>query len=718
MLNFQKKPVKKCEIEPLCEKFNINQILASIFVRRGITSSADLMYFLEEDLRFQHSSFCFSDIEDAVERIIQAKEDNEKILIFGDSDVDGITSTAILYDYLVKFGCDVQWRLPLADDAYGLSMAAVDDFAAQQGSLIITVDCGISNVEETKHAMEMGIDVIITDHHNPQKELPPALIILNPKIIEQCYPFADISGAAVSYKLVSALRFSQSDFYNAEICLFDIYEDSQNGCYNVDCLKVRNLVKIKELHEKIIPGRTSIYDLKLPYFLQGQVIFVWDEQKVQSILRDIFGKGIEFSLQDLKKEISKISPSLGNKTIKELENLSTLAKYCENDEKNHVNTLYNLYVTYCKKMIAKKNPQQEEDERKDLQLVALAALADIMPMKNENRIFVKNGINSMKKDRPRPGLAELFNRLKINIDEINSTTLSWQIIPALNAAGRLGKSNLSLQLLISQDPKEREQLANTIYDLNEERKNLVTQAIIKIHDSAEQNLHENKNKLCICADECINKGVTGIVANKLMQDFNAPAIAISYCDDMCVGSIRTCRGFIATDFLEKFGNFFLNHGGHDFAAGFSFYKTQLPAFLEKTKSFTEEIYLTDENNKLVNIDAEVPVSFLTPELFNLLDIFEPFGNENAELLFFTAKIKLCDAQLVGKKDPMHLKLSFDTGKFKIVAMFWGQGERLGKDIVIGNTYDILYNMGKNTFNGFTTNQIIIKDLQMANQENL
>ena len=183
MLNFQKKPVKKCEIEPLCEKFNINQILASIFVRRGITSSADLMYFLEEDLRFQHSSFCFSDIEDAVERIIQAKEDNEKILIFGDSDVDGITSTAILYDYLVKFGCDVQWRLPLADDAYGLSMAAVDDFAAQQGSLIITVDCGISNVEETKHAMEMGIDVIITDHHNPQKELPPALIILNPKII-------------------------------------------------------------------------------------------------------------------------------------------------------------------------------------------------------------------------------------------------------------------------------------------------------------------------------------------------------------------------------------------------------------------------------------------------------------------------------------------------------------------------------------------------------
>ena len=129
MINFQKKPVKLNEIEPLCSRFNISQILASVFVRRGITSSSDLLFFLEDNLRFQHSPFCFCDIEDAVERIIQAKEEGEKILIFGDSDVDGITSTAILYDFLVNFGCDVKWRLPVCDDAYGLSMTAVDDFA-------------------------------------------------------------------------------------------------------------------------------------------------------------------------------------------------------------------------------------------------------------------------------------------------------------------------------------------------------------------------------------------------------------------------------------------------------------------------------------------------------------------------------------------------------------------------------------------------------------
>lgn len=718
MINFQKKPVKLNEIQPLCSRFNISQILASVFVRRGITSNSELLFFLEDNLRFQHSPFCFCDIEDAVERIIQAKEEGEKILIFGDSDVDGITSTAILYDFLVKFGCDVKWRLPVCDDAYGLSMTAVDDFANEGGSLIITVDCGISNVEETKHAMQLGIDVIITDHHNPQKEIPPALFVLDPKIPELNYPFAEISGAAVAYKLVSAIRFSQSDFYNAEICLFNISENTEQKCYDIDCLKIKNLVKIKELHEKIIPEKTSIYDLKLPYFLQGQLIYCWDVPKTQKILRTIFGNGIEFNLHDLKKEISSIIHSLGNKSIEQLENISVTAKYCELNEKSSVNTLYNLYVTYCQKIIANKNPQSQEDERKDLQLVALAALADIMPMKNENRIFVKNGILSMKKDLPRPGLAELFNRLKINLDELNSTVLSWQVIPALNAAGRLGKSNLSLQLLLSQDPKEREQLANTIFDLNEERKNLVSQAYCAVQESAKKSFTENQNKLCLCYDECINKGVTGLVANKLMQDFNVPAIAISFCDDgksepICVGSIRTCRGFIATNFLEEFGDFFINHGGHDCAAGFSFHQRKLPLFIEKTKEFLNDIQLVDEGKQAVSIDAQLPVNELTPEVFKILDLFEPFGAENNELVFYTPKIKLCDVQLVGKKEPMHLKLTFETDKHKIVGMFWSQGERFGKDIKLGQYYDILYNMTKNYYNGFVTNQIIIKDLQLS-----
>ena len=178
-----KKPVTKQQVEPLCTNYGISQLLASIFVRREITTGNELLYYLEDDLRFQHAPFCFNGMEDAVERIMQAKEEGEKVLIFGDSDVDGITSTAILYDQLMRMGLDVSWRLPLEDDGYGLSLAAIDDFNAQNGTLIITVDCGISNNEEIAHANDLGIDVIVTDHHNPPDELPEAIIsILNKSV--------------------------------------------------------------------------------------------------------------------------------------------------------------------------------------------------------------------------------------------------------------------------------------------------------------------------------------------------------------------------------------------------------------------------------------------------------------------------------------------------------------------------------------------------------
>lgn len=708
MANWNKKPVKTADIQPLCEKYNINQILASILVRRGVTSGQDILYYLEEDLRFQHTPFAFNSMEDAVERILQAKEEGEKVLIFGDDDVDGITSTAILYEELVRLGLDVQWRLPLEDDPYGLSMQAVDDFAKIDGSLIITVDCGISNFEEIKHANELGIEVIVTDHHNPPEELPQAIIILDQKTQDSGYPFHDISGAAVAYKLVSALRFAQSDFYNAEICLFDINLDSDSQTYNVDCLKIRNLVKVKELHEKIIPGKTSIYDLKLPYFLQGQLIYVWDSSQTKQILSEIFGSGIEFNLYDLKDEVSKLMPGLKNKNSKDLQSMSQIAKYIET-ESTVINSLYNLYVSYCKKIQALKNPQIIDEEKKDLQLVALAALADIMPMKNENRIFVKNGIKSIKKDRPRPGLAELFHKLNINIDTITSTDLSWNVIPALNAAGRMGKSNLSLQLLISQDANERENLANIIYDLNEERKELVSKAIFTIYESSKQSLEQYNNKLCVSVDECINKGVTGIVAARLMQDFKVPTLAVTYSDNICIGSMRSCRGFVATSFLDSFGDFFINHGGHDCAAGFSFEKDKLPLFLKKLQELSSDITLEEDSN-FIEVDAELPTSHISPDVFKLLDQFEPYGSENSELLFMTKSFKLCDAMVVGKKEPLHLKLMFDTGKFKIPAMYWGQGERLKKDIMVGQSYDILYSMSKNHFNGMSTNQIIIKDL--------
>lgn len=708
MINWNKTPVTSSQIQPLCSKYNIDQILASIFVRRGVTDGKDILYYLEEDLRFQNEPFMLPNMDDAVERIVQAMEEGEKILIFGDSDVDGVTSTAILYHYLKKAGAQVQWRLPMDDDAYGLSIAAVDDFASQEGTLIITVDCGISNNVEVAHANDLGIDVIVTDHHNPPENLPEAIVVIDPKLPESIYPFKDISGAAVAYKLVSALRYATTDFYNSELCILELTENQTHNCVEVDCVKIKNNVRVKTLHEVIRPGITSIYDLKLPYFLQGQLIYTWDVTYTRNLLKNLFGSGIEFNLNDLRQMISTAIPALKSKSAKELTNLSLIAKYIE-DEKSVINSLYNLYVSFCKKTINSKNPDFVADEKYDLQLVGLAALADIMPMKNENRIFVKNAILSIKKDKPCKGLAELFAKLKINCDIITSTDLSWAVIPALNAAGRLGQPDVALKLLISESGEERQMLADRIVELNEERKNLVQTTVFQVHDKAQQSVTEHQNKLCVVVDENIHQGLTGLFAAKLMSDFGVPAIAVTFNNDICIGSIRSNRSFIATDYLDTFGDFFINHGGHNAAAGFSFERHKLEEFLGKIQLSLPRINLTEEDST-VNIDAELPVSFLTPEIFNLLDIFEPYGNDNEELVFFSKQIKVIDAMKVGKKDPMHLKLTFECGKFKFPGMYWGQGNRLNSDIKIGNSYDILFTMNKNYFNGVSTNQLIIKEL--------
>ena len=727
MNNWIKTPVTAQQIEPLCSKYGIDKILASIFVRRGITKGQELLYFLEDDLRFEHNPFLFNSMEDAVERINQAEEEGEKVLVFGDRDVDGVTSTTILYDYLKARKIDVRCRLPLESDSYGLSKKAIDDFAAEDGTLIITVDCGISNLEEIDYAVSLGIDVIVTDHHNAPETLPAAIVILDPKESDSGYPFKDISGAAVAYKLVSALRFSHTDFYGSEVCIIDVDcgPSTGSGTAHVDsgtahvgsvtaptinCVKIKNLVKVKELHETITQGK-SIYDLKLPYFLQGQVIYAWNAAQTKEQLKEIFGSGVEFNIYDLQSEIIKIIPSVKGKTPQALRNNSLIAKYDE-EPAGILDTLFNLYVTWCRKQILLKNKNLIQVEKRDLQLTALAAIADIMPLKDENRIFVRQGIESIKKDGPRSGLAELFAQLKINTPVITAIDLSWTVTPALNAAGRLGQADVALKLLISDNPKERNELAVKIYDMNEERKNLVNKAVWQIKDKAEENIRNNDGKLCLIIDEQIHPGITGNIANKIMQERNIPAIIVTKSDDIYKGSMRSCRGLVTTSFLADFGDFFLNYGGHDAAGGFSFSKEKLEDFKEKAKQLTASINLEQENLD-INVDAEIPVQFLSPQTFCLLDRLEPFGSENHELILMTRNIKLYETMVQGKKEPYSLKLIFDCGNYKFPGMLFGQAQRLNQDIQKGQSYDILYSLTRNYFNGTVTPQLKLKEVRKS-----
>lgn len=182
MARWQKPPIDKNRVLGISERFGLDLLTSTILVRRGLDSPEELSFFMERHLRYLHNPFLFEDMPLAVERVIQAKEERERILVFGDRDADGISSTVLLTEFLEEMGMEVDWRVPMGDEQYGLSLDAVEEHARNGGSLIITVDCGISSVREITRAAELGLDVIVLDHHEPKEELPPAYAIIDPKV--------------------------------------------------------------------------------------------------------------------------------------------------------------------------------------------------------------------------------------------------------------------------------------------------------------------------------------------------------------------------------------------------------------------------------------------------------------------------------------------------------------------------------------------------------
>lgn len=710
MSEWVKKEISKSEVSELTKRFNLNPLSASIFLRRGIKGGRDLLYYLEDDLRFQHNPFLFNSMEDAVDRILQAVEEKEKILIFGDRDVDGVTATTVLYEGLESFGADVRYRLPLGDDGYGLSMAAVDDFARDYGSLIITVDCGISNNQEIAHAADLGMDVIVLDHHNPPSQLPSPAIIVDAKTSDSGYPFADISGCAVAYKTVSALRFSRTKWYKMELCLLNARETESETL--VECIKVRNLVPVSRLEERLVPGEKGIMETRLPSYLQGQMILVWDEKNVASILERTFGNSAQFNCMDIRPEVSRFIPAVANLPLATVKKFSKLAKYGDH-EATEIGGLYNIFVSYVNQSQKKESPDLVQREERDLQLVALAAIADIMPLKNENRLFVSKALESINSGRARPGLLELMADLNLLGKRITSTDMSWILVSNLNAAGRLGQPSLAAELFLCRDQREREDVARKIIDLNSQRKQLSSDAMDYSVIQAKSSVASHDGKLCVVIDERINRGVTGIVAGRLESNYNVPAIVVTFVDENAVGSMRSCRGVSATSFLDEMSDIFLNYGGHDAAAGFSFERSRLPEFESRLKSLSEKIQLEDSSEGLYVVDAEIPLQHLTPDLLAVEDLFEPFGEANKQLLFMSRSLPVIDALIMGKGEKQHLKVMVDTGRHKWPCLFWNEGERLHRDFEVGDDIDILFHVERNVYNGMETAQLVLKDLRKS-----
>ena len=193
----------------LARRFNKVEPISELLVQRGIRSIDEAEKFFHPSLRDLHDPFLMPDMDKAVDRINRAMGSKEKILVFGDYDVDGTTAVALVYRYLQNFYSDIEYYIPTRyDEGYGISMKAIDEAADSGVKLIMILDCGIKAIEEIKYAKSRGIDFIICDHHVPDPELPPAVAILNPKLEGTTYPCTHLSGCGVGYKLMQAFSIS------------------------------------------------------------------------------------------------------------------------------------------------------------------------------------------------------------------------------------------------------------------------------------------------------------------------------------------------------------------------------------------------------------------------------------------------------------------------------------------------------------------------------
>ncbi len=703
-MSWEKKVVDSRQVREISKKYSIDLIIASILERRGASAKEDIKFYLESDLVYLHNPFLFEDMEIAVDRILQAVDEGEKVRIFGDRDVDGITSTVLLHECLQEMGIQISWRLPEGDEPYGLTKEGVRQFADEDGTLIITVDCGVTNNTEIAFAASLGVDTIIVDHHLVGEILPPALAIINPKIEGCGYPFPNLAGCGVTAKLIWALHFSRTDLYKQELVL--LHAEPGNGTVIIQAAKFENLVETDRLTEEIVPGLLKLESSRLADFLVGHPILVYDRDLEYKQLRTAFGEKVDIHLVDTAPEIWKIFPSLSGKSLLRLQGISRSLQYKEG-EIQEIDAFISLFTTFVKM----KNPSLSSEYLKILDLVAIGTIADMMPMKNENRILVKNGMAQLNSGG-REAMVSFMVEQNLIGKKLSTTDIGWQVSPVFNAAGRLGVPQVAARLLLSQNRTEHEELAKELVKLNKERKKIGESAWDRLFPKALKSLEEHNNKLIVLNDRNLHRGITGIIASRLMNLYHVPSIVIAHLEEKLIGSIRSNKTLNAKEFLSQFEDLLIDFGGHPRAAGFSVQKHNFEVFLKRVHQASQNIDVLHTEDVL-SIDAEVPSSFMNPDLIKIVEMMEPYGEEHRPIQFLLRDAVIDELSLMGNSDAKHVKLLIRSGSYKWPAVFWRAGERIDSDFSRGDMVDLVFRLGRNYFRNTETLQLTVLDISRA-----
>jgi single-stranded-DNA-specific exonuclease len=700
IMKWTKKAIDNQPVRDLAGRTGMDLLQASILLRRGFTLQ-ESRFFCEDDLRYLHNPFLFRHMADVVDRVHTAAEEEEHVLICGDRDVDGITSTVLLFEALKEAGITAEWKVPTGEDAYGLSPEVIRDFSSRDGSLIFCVDCGISDFEEISLAGELGIDVIVLDHHNPRADkLPDALCIINPKVKEDNYPFEGLAGCAVVSKLIWALCFARTELYNQGYCFFYINGEEEQ-------LEIYQYVNLVETGRLSYPLNEAVPLQDLAETLRGWPLFTYDLPGQKADLDQLFGSSADLHLTDIAVQVCQDFPSLQGMDFKTLRDKSRLARYSDSVQDNG-----EAFLHLFSGLMLKRYSSSFESYDRCLDLVALGTLADLMPLVDENRITVKRGVPLLGK-AVRPGLRELFIRQRLLGKTLESNDVSWSISPWINSSGRMGQADKAVELFITEDEALRSSLADQLHDLNQERKKLGDSLWEAALEESRLSLEDLDNKLTLVRSQEIPRGITGILAAKMVNTFSVPSLILSRQGDGSLsGSIRSPRGCPIQDLLGHHSSLFSDYGGHDCAAGFSMDGDKEDQFLRMLKKYCKE-WKPEISEDIPEVDAEIPVDYLKPELWDMVSRLGPYGEGFRPLIFFSKNILIEKSELIGKEPQNHLKFLLSTEFSKFPALYWNAADKFQDFMHPDNRVNLLYHVSRNSYMNRETLQITVLDMEPA-----
>ena len=500
--------------------------------------------FLSPSLDSLHDPMLMAGMERAVSRLLRAIQDHEKILIYGDYDVDGTTSIVILKKAIELVGGLAEYHVPhRLREGYGMRPEVLAEAVANGVRLVISVDTGIRAAEIVRNATALGLEMIITDHHLPDEDVPPAVAVLNPNQPNCPYPEKNLCGAGVTFKLIQAL-----------------------------------LTRLG-----------------------------WPASKSRRLLESF------------------------------------------------------------------------------LKLVAIATVADVVPLTGENRIIVKTGLDGLS-DVRNIGLRALLEVAGFESGKPPSASqIAFRVAPRINAAGRMANARDVIEMFLTDDHTLARNLATQLHELNADRQQTEKDIVEAILAQCDEIPVGPSDFALVFSREGWHRGVIGIVASRIVERFHRPVFVLGEENGLAQGSGRSIRAFHLLDALESMPDLFHKFGGHKQAAGLTMDAGVVDEFRRRLNAYATTVLTPDHLRPMLDIDAEVEISELNEQSVSEIFSLAPFGYGNPAPLFALRNVEIAAPPKIIKD--AHLRLRVKQGTRFLSVIGWNFAERID-EFAPGNRVDL------------------------------